>query len=322
MSKAMKIWLIVAASLVALGLIIFGGMMSILKWNFLRLDTTKYETNTYLPDGEFSNISITERTADISFFKSNDDTCQVVCYEEAKITHSVTVENDTLNISVNDTRKWYDHISLFTVNNPMISVYLPEKEYNKLSINVRTGDVGIPSALGFENIDISTSTGDVICYASAKELIKIHTSTGDIGLENASAGAIDLSVSTGEINLSSVSCEEDIKLSVGTDDIELTDVSCKNLTSNGDTSDISLKNVIASESFNITTDTGDVEFNRCDASEIFVKADTGDVMGTLLSDKVFMANTDTGKIDVPKTAIGGRCEITTDTGDIKIHVVS
>ena len=75
MSKAMKIWLIVAASLVALGLIIFGGMMSILKWNFLRLDTTKYETNTYLPDGEFSNILINERTADISF--SNQTTTPV-----------------------------------------------------------------------------------------------------------------------------------------------------------------------------------------------------------------------------------------------------
>ena len=30
--------------------------------------------------------------------------------------------------------------------------------------------------------------------------------------------------------------------------------------------------------------------------------------------------TDTGRVDVPKTVEGGRCEITTDTGDIKITV--
>ena len=45
MSKASKIWLVVAASLVALGIIIFGVVMSMLEWNFAKLSTVKYETN-------------------------------------------------------------------------------------------------------------------------------------------------------------------------------------------------------------------------------------------------------------------------------------
>ena len=48
--------------------------------------------------------------------------------------------------------------------------------------------------------------------------------------------------------------------------------------------------------------------------------DTGDVKGSLLSEKIFIPTTDTGDVDVPKTVTGGRCEITTDTGDIKITV--
>jgi DUF4097 and DUF4098 domain-containing protein YvlB len=63
-----------------------------------------------------------------------------------------------------------------------------------------------------------------------------------------------------------------------------------------------------------------VKFERCDASELYIELDTGDVTGSLLSDKVFIAQSDTGRVNVPKSVTGGRCEITTDTGDIKITV--
>ena len=58
----------------------------------------------------------------------------------------------------------------------------------------------------------------------------------------------------------------------------------------------------------------------CDASEIFVKTDTGDVRGTLLSEKVFIIKTSAGDVSVPETVTGGKCEISTDTGDIKIGI--
>ena len=82
-----------------------------------------------------------------------------------------------------------------------------------------------------------------------------------------------------------------------------------------------MKNVIASEIFDIDTETGKVTFDRCDAREISVETDTGRVTGTLLSDKIFFAKTDTGDIEVPKSMSGGKCEIETDTGDIKISIV-
>ena len=38
----------------------------------------------------------------------------------------------------------------------------------------------------------------------------------------------------------------------------------------------------------------------CDGFEIKISTDTGDVSGTLLSEKVFITSSDTGKIKVPK----------------------
>ena len=47
---------------------------------------------------------------------------------------------------------------------------------------------------------------------------------------------------------------------------------------------------------------------------------TGDVKGKLLTDKVFITETGTGHVDVPKTVTGGRCEVTTNTGDIELEI--
>ncbi len=113
---------------------------------------------------------------------------------------------------------------------------------------------------------------------------------------------------------------QNISVTVSTCKVNLTDIKCQNVTSNGNTGDVYLNNVVATEKITIERSTGDVKFNGSDAAEIFVKTNTGDVTGTLLTDKVFITQTNTGSIDVPKTTTGGRYEIQTTTGEIKIDV--
>jgi DUF4097 and DUF4098 domain-containing protein YvlB len=101
----------------------------------------------------------------------------------------------------------------------------------------------------------------------------------------------------------------------------LTEIKCNKLSTSGSTGDTFLKNVIANEKLYAKRSTGDIRLEKCDAGEILIETDTGDVKGSLLTEKVFIVETDTGSINVPKTTNGGRCEITTDTGDIKINIV-
>lgn len=319
MSKIIKTWLIIAASLVVLGAAIFVISMASVGWDFTKLSTGNYETNTYDITEEFADISIKTDTADIVFMPSDDGKCKVSCYEESKVKHSVSVVDGVLTVDTVDARKWYDHIGI-NFGSPKITVYLPEGEYASLEIDESTGDIEIPSAFNFEDINISVSTGDVKCYASAKEDVKIKASTGDIRVKNISAGSLNISVSTGDVAVSNATITGNITIGVSTGEVYLTDVACNSLISTGSTGDISLKNVIATEEFSIKRSTGDVKFDRSNAAEIFVKTDTGDVKGSLLTDKVFIIKTDTGRVDVPKTTIGGICEITTDTGDISIEI--
>ncbi len=320
MSKTTKIWLIAAVFAITLGIIIFGGAMTMLRWDFTKLSTNNYETKSYEITEDLNAISVTTDTADITFVSSKNNKCSVECYEQTNLTHSVKVKDGTLIVEVVDSRKWYEYIGI-NFGSPQITVYLPQGEYGALSVKSDTGNVEIPNAFKFKSIDVSVSTGDVKCYSSATETIKIAATTGKISVADISVGLLDLSVSTGNVTASGVTCNGDVKVGVSTGKTYLTDIVCQSVISSGSTGDILLKNVIATEKFSIERSTGDVKFDGSDAAEIFAETDTGNVTGTLLSAKVFIVKTDTGKKQVPDTVTGGRCEITTDTGNVNIKVL-
>lgn len=319
MSKAKKLWLIIGAVLASVGLFIFIGVMAALNFDFSKLSMAQYETNVYETEGNFSKILIDVKTTDIVFLPSDNEKCRVVCYEQEKLKHSVRVKDGALMIDTADTRKWYEHIGVFFGGMKM-TVYLPKKEYASLVVASNTGDVDIPDNFIFENIEITGHTGDVTCHGSALNTIKIKMSTGDITTGTLLAEDINLSTSTGDINIGSVTAKGSIKAETNTGKVRLTDVTCMNFSAESSTGDILLRNVAASESFSIRSSTGDVEFENSDASQIFVKTSTGDVTGSLLTEKIFITETSTGDISVPKSTTGGKCEIKTSTGDIEIYV--
>jgi len=320
MSRAKKIWLITAASLLLLGGVIFVSVMAALNWDFLKLSTDKFETNSYEINEKFISISIKTDTADIKIVPSATEKVLVECYELKNAKHAVSVKEGWLYVEVVDTRKWYEHIGINT-GSPKITVYIPEGKYNWLSIKSDTGAVEVPKDFRFNNIEITESTGDVTCFASVSRTLKIKTATGGIRVEDMSARTLNLSVSTGAVTVSNVACEEHATINVSTGRSNITNMTCESFESLGSTGDISLKNVVATGSLSIKRDTGDVKFDGCDAAEISVVTDTGDIKGSLLSDKTFIAKSDTGRVNVPKSGAGGRCEITSDTGDIFISVV-
>ncbi len=320
MKKATKICLIIAAALVLAGASVFLTVMSLAHWDFNMFSTVKYETNEHIIDKEFTDILIETYTSDIMFVPSADGEYRVVSFEATNTKHSVEVKDGVLEIKLQDARKWYDHISIFSYKNPTITVYIPAGEYGKLKIKSSTGDIDLHSQFKFESADISVSTADIGYYASTNGKISIKGTTGDITIGDITASEVDLKVSTGKISISNLTCPGDVKVVVSTGKSVITNVSCKSFISEGDTGDVILTGVLAADKFDIERSTGDVTFEDCDAGEIYIETSTGDVKGSFLTDKVVFANTDTGKIEVPQSTVGGRCEITTDTGDIEITI--
>ena len=280
MKNSTKFWLITATVLLIVGTTMLTVLILKYNWDFDKLSAKKFETNAYNINDEFNNISINTNDADITFALAKDGKCKVECYEETKAKHSVEVREDTLFVNICNEKAWYDYIGIY-FKSAKITVYLPETEYSSFDIKGMTSDVCIEN-IGMESLNISVSTGDV--------------------------------------TVSDIICGGDITVGVSTGDLHLTNIVCKNVISQGSTGDILLKNVIASEKFSLKRSTGDIEFDGSDAAEIFAKTTTGDVTGSLLSEKVFTAQTGTGTVKVPKSTNGGKCEINASTGDIKIKI--
>ena len=319
MSVTVKIWLVIGAVLVIAGISVFVWAMSSAEWDLTKLGTVCYVNNTHNIGEPFDKITLITDVADAVFIASDDGSCRVECYENEKALHSVEVTDGTLRIEVQDKRAWYDHIGV-NLGAPKITVYLPEKEYASINVNETTGGVELAGVLSFGSIDVETTTGMVVCEASASGKVRIATTTGAVTLNGVSAGSIEASVTTGRVKADSVKCEGEAHISVTTGKTELADFSCRELTSNGSTGALKMKNVIVTGKLTAKRSTGSVYFDACDASELCVKTSTGDITGSLLTNKQFIAESDTGRVNVPKGTNGGRCELITDTGDIRIEI--
>lgn len=316
-----KAFIIIAIILLVLGAAIFFAAFASAKFDFRNLETTKLQTKTTPVSEEFRNIQIDEDTADVVFARSEDGTCSVVCRETEKTVHRVTVENGTLKIVAEQMSGWKTWFSM-SFENESVTVYLPNDVYETLLIKTQTGDVEIPQDLRFADIDITGSTGDVRCAASVSNKLSILLSTGDVALTDVSAGAIRCTVTTGEIRMQSVACARDVQLKVSTGRTVLDGLTAESVRSEGSTGKANFKDVVVSGLLEIERNTGDVTFENSDAGEIRVKTSTGDVTGTLRTGKMFVTKSSTGDISVPESASGGRCEITTETGDIRIHIAN
>jgi Protein of unknown function (DUF2807). len=317
----MKKALIIAAILLAAGILISVGALAAAGFRTKNFGTVKFETNIYAVTERFDSIRINEHTANIVFVRSEDGTCSVVCHEPKKTSHTVAVEDGTLKIETKDQPDWTGFMDLSFEERKM-TVSLPEDAYRALILDTRTGDVDVPEWLTFDRVEITASTADVCCRSSVTDSVVIKTGTGDIVLEGVSPSAIECSVTTGHIRMANVSCKGDVYAKVSTGKLTVNGLTCGNLQSEGSTGTVQLQNVAASGTMAIERSTGDVNFVNSDAAEIRVVTSTGDVTGTLRTAKIFTVKTSTGDVDVPASAAGGKCEIKTSTGDVRIGIAS
>lgn len=253
------------------------------------------EVKTYVIEESFNNINIDVTTDDINIYLSDEN--KIVCVENKKVSLESKVVSDTLFINRMDNRKFYD--LSFNFNSFKIDLYLSYETIQSLNIECSTGNINIQNGFTFTNVDISSSTGSININSNVTNNLFLDNDTGNIKISNCDKmGNIDIDTDTGNISLSNVNAN---KLEIETD-----------------TGDIRLTNTILKEDLNIEGSTGSVYFDGFDAANIYIELSTGDVKGTILSNKFFVAKSNTGKVIVPQTRDGGECIIIVDTGDINI----
>lgn len=295
----MKAAMIVAAVMIAAGiaLCIVGVSVNGFSLDFLM---EKTEVRTVELTEDITDISVTGTVCKVQITRSEDERKRVVLRETEKIGYDVSVNDGKITVTEDNRKKWYDYIGISFESTEVI-IYLPEAQYGDVYVQVNTGTVTL-DGISVSNIRLATDTGAVNVNAEVNGNAYLDSDTGRVSAKLSGAPErVEISCDTGSASLEQTNCNT-LDISTETGRIELTDVIC-------------------SGKMTLEADTGNIKLTKCDAYEIDIETDTGDVTGTLLSEKIIYAESDTGKVNVPRGVDGGKCVIETDTGNIMIEYV-
>lgn len=232
-----KVAVLVAIGFIIAGLVIGFCGFAVTDFEPENLNMSKIISTEHTVNEPFDSINIENGVSDLRFVLSEDGVCRVVCRDFENISHPITVENGVLNILEKDSRKWYEHIGIFWGETD-ITVYLPQSEYNALTVKTDTGDIEIEE-ISAKGIKIETSTGDITLKKVIADKLDIESDTGDVELRDSDANDIEINTSTG--------------------DVEGRLLSEKIFTTETSTGRINVPKSLKGDSCRITTDTGDIE---------------------------------------------------------------
>ena len=262
------------------------------------------EITLYLPKTEYTALNVELNTGDITVdsafvFLDIDieaDTGDISLYASAK--NACTLETDTGDITVKDITA---------------ASFSAERSTGNLSIDGLT----VGGSAAFEGTTGRTDLQNIAVGGG----MTITTDTGNVTATMLKAESLSINGDTSKITVTNAQITSAVDVETDTGDVTLAQVTAASLSAKISTGDTLLTDCILKESIRINSTTGDVTFGSSDAPSITVFTDTGRVSGSLLTGKMFNASSDTGKITVPEdSAEGGRCDITTDTGNINITI--
>ncbi len=324
-----KVLIIVAVCLVVGGIFISATALIINGFNwaegdfdFVNLITANFtpKQNTYTVDNEFKNIYIMGAECDITFIKSDENICKVVCDESDKIYHTVEVLDDTLTIKRKNAKKWYERIISFDFGKMAVTIYLPKNEYENLYALTLTGNINIPSDFSFENAEVYNTSGNTKYFANTKEDVTITAVSGAVNASGFECNNLTIETVSGEIDVQNINAKNNINANAISGDIALNNIECKNTKSSAVSGDVEFEDVISNGDIYIDTVSGEIDLLNSDANYLNITTTSGDVSGTLLTDKVFFTDTTSGNINVPRTTADEKCEIETVSGDVYFDI--
>ncbi len=320
MKKSVKITLLVAASLVLVGLITvvtafaLGG----------RFDMDNTHEVTHSVEDAFDSVIVSVGEADVYIKPSPTGACYAVCDESDRLRYTLVVEDGNLILGYAEDRRWYDFLTISTGRAKRITLYLPAGEYRFLDIRTGSGDiVSADPTLSFGTVGLSSGSGDIRFSSPTPLACGASTGSGDIEVSGIETGTMMLHTSSGNLSLRNSVISRDLTAKSSSGDISLETCTAAEFTLTNGSGEIELQDVIASGKLTVKTSSGDIDLSRCDATELTLSAGSGHIEGTLLSDKLFDVRSSSGRVRYPASIKGGDpCTAHTSSGDIELSILS
>jgi DUF4097 and DUF4098 domain-containing protein YvlB len=231
---------------------------------------------------QVKGIDLKTETADVVLAAARETSISVRLVGEAPAERKPTLQTEVTP----------DGILRVTVGEPdRISFFFTPRTRMELQVT-------IPAA-AYQDMQVTTATGDIRAGGLQAKRVTIQSSTGDVELNGLEGDRLAVSTDTGDMDLAGIRGEVSIESDTGNvEDLVLTELG---------------------GNVDITTDTGDVEINveKKAAVRLDLKSDTGDVEADWpgLS---YSEQTD-HRLDGSSGAGGPRILVRTATGDVRIR---
>lgn len=320
MSKAKKVFIILAVVFIIIGLAMTGIAMAAAGFDFKNINTVSYETKIYDIKESFEVLIVDDTNCDIRMLASESDVCKVTVCDTAGMEHQVEAYDGALHVTSNDNRKWYEHIGIFSSEDCEVVIELPEAEYRSALLKTMSGDIDVSDGISFEDAILISTSGDVLFNGVVKNELTARSTSGEVVVENIETTYVNVESTSGDVKLSGISGFSVIAASTS-GDVQLSDVNVKGLVTSSTSGDIDMDVVNVENKAEIEAVSGDIEFDAFDAGTIEMKTASGDVKGEIITPKNIITDTSSGDVTVPVSdSTAGDCVIETVSGDIKIEL--
>ena len=189
MKKSKKILLIISVVCIFIGASMTLGAWLVLHNNAAdAIAGLEFEEKTHVITDSFTKININTINSSIELLPSPDGVCRIVCNDNEKLYHRISVAGSQLNINQHDDWQWYEMLyGLFREDNLSLRVYLPESEYLLLHAHSSSGDITIAPDFRFQTVNTYTKSGNTEASALYAENLTISSVSGDLLLRELEA---------------------------------------------------------------------------------------------------------------------------------------
>lgn len=323
MRKSVKVILIVASSLVGIGVLCL--CMSIALGGFNLIFKPSGSLNYSVMTATFDEVEVLEiddMSNDVRIIASENDEVKVTYSMSENFGYYLKQIDNTLIIEYDDFREWYEFIGIFSLRDYDLTVELPEKALDKLTVKTVSGDIEAKEIMAKETA-LSSTSGSIKAGGNVGEL-SVSSVSGDISLNtNTVAENAVLSTTGGDINLKGVSAK-DTKISTTSGDIDAKALSLASAEVDTMSGEVEFNNVTCTYDMKIETTSGDMELEAVDADNYDLSSTSGEIDAKILTAKIYNVRTTSGSIDVPQTVMldGGIFTAETTSGDIEVELVN
>lgn len=184
---------------------------------------------------DLEKVSLEFRSSDVNVFFTEDSQIRVVqySYKELDEEELFKVNKTAKHITVSESNKPRFHLFYIGfMEQTVYDVYIPKEYKESLEIRAVSGDVEVEESLEFEDLTISSTSGDIKMGDVEAKSIKIESISGDIKLGHLTNENLRLKTVSGDIRVESEKGKIEAKTTSGTIEI-------KELEGNGELTSVS-----------------------------------------------------------------------------------